>query len=41
MTEILDKKPGVTWEDIAGLDFAKRSVMEVSLAANDLTLVCK
>lgn len=28
LNEVLDKSPGVRWEDVAGLDFAKQSVME-------------
>jgi hypothetical protein len=28
LNEVLDRSPGVRWEDVAGLDFAKQSVME-------------
>lgn len=28
MNEVLDRSPGVSWDDIAGLEFAKRCVME-------------
>jgi fidgetin-like protein 1 len=28
MNDVLDRSPGVDWEDIAGLEFAKRCVME-------------
>ncbi|KAG8464118.1 hypothetical protein KFE25_000286 [Diacronema lutheri] len=28
LNEVLDKSPGVRWGDVAGLDFAKQSVME-------------
>ena len=28
-SEILDQSPGISWDDIAGLEFAKASVMEI------------